>query len=519
MTALANQQSLDQARRYHQAGKIEEAETLYREILRAQPDHPEVMGLLGLAVCQLGRPGEAIEWIERAIALEPGRASFHCNLGMALAAAGRQPEAVAAHRRAIKLFPKFAEAWVNLGSAYAAMGEWELAREALEQALEARPGFELAERHREIAVEKGQDLQRVIAACRQDIAARRDDAELYYRLADTLEMDGQFFEAEEIWRQTIGRWPEDAKAHWKYGSALLRRGEYLRGWEEHEWRLRVEEFAQNRKPLGEERKWDGKDLGGKRILIYPEQGFGDIIFFARYAKLVAQRGGKVVLQCPNELLRVFETLEGVDELVGWGRGVPEFEVQCSIASLPAVMKLGMPEDVPWRGGYLRNVQKNRSDLIERGKGKAKVGLVWSGGATPPDRLVPLKMFAPLGKKGIVFYGLQYGGSEEAKSPPAGMELIDASGVIRDFADTAALISEMDLVISMDAAAANLAGAMGAEAWVMVKRAADWRWGMEGEKSAWYPTVRIFRQRRSGAWFSVIEKMGEALESWLAKRED
>ena len=397
----------------------------------------------------------------------------------------------------------------------AAVNEWDEAAACLGRARELKPDFEPAVSGLAKALKQVDRIGAGIRGMREKIAGGSVDRVLYLQLAELLEENGEPDEARKVWREAVERWPDYAAAHWRYGWALLIAGDYGRGWAEHEWRLKVEEFRSNRRDFVEP-GWDGGELGGRRILIYPEQGFGDIIHFARYVPLVAQRGGKVVLQCPNELMPVFASLGGVHELLAWGKNVPAFDVQCSVVSLPRVMRLGGPEDVPWTGAYLKSDGtggKKFEDVFEKGKGKFKVGLAWATRANPPGRSIPLKMLWPLGSAKIQFYSLQHGaGSEEAKSPPAGMELIDLTGRIRNFGDVAAVIDGLDLVISVDTAAGQLAGAMGKRVWTLLKIAPDWRWLQEREDSPWYPTMRLFRQKRSGAWHSVVEKMAEDLVS-------
>jgi hypothetical protein len=265
--------------------------------------------------------------------------------------------------------------------------------------------------------------------------------------------------------------------------------------------------------------YDGGDLRGKTILLYGEQGFGDMIHFARYATLVAERGGKVVLACPQKVLRLMRGVKGIGQFVSPLDQLPEFEVHCPLPSLPHVLGRPRPEDVPWRGAYLKSKKENRekfADFVRRAEGKLKVGLVWCGRSAPAGRSIPLRMLGALGDPGVQFYSLQIGeGSEEARRPPDGMNLIDATGRITDFADTAGLIDQMDLVIGIDTAVVQLAGAMGKPVWTMLKRWPDWRWLLDREDSPWYPTMRLFRQKSARDWSNVVDRVAEALRDRLA----
>jgi ADP-heptose:LPS heptosyltransferase len=185
--------------------------------------------------------------------------------------------------------------------------------------------------------------------------------------------------------------------------------------------------------------------------------------------------------------------------------------------LPLVMGLPRPQDVPWNGPYLKSDPENRvkfADVIQQGAGKLKVGLAWAGRASPRGRSIPLSSLAPLASERIQFYSLQIGeGSAEAKSPPAGMNLIDATARISDFADSAALIDQMDLIVCIDTAAAQLAGALGKPVWILLRRVPDWRWMIDRADTPWYPTAKLFRQETAGDWRGPIAKLAEELKGF------
>jgi hypothetical protein len=258
-------------------------------------------------------------------------------------------------------------------------------------------------------------------------------------------------------------------------------------------------------------RWDGGRLDGKRMLLHSEQGFGDAIHFSRYISKVADRGAKVSLLCPEALFELFKTLPGVDEVLAAGQPLGDFDVHCPLNSLPLV--LGKVEPY-FPGVYLRS-DPNRavkfSELNARSGDRFKVGLVWHGQPEPPGRSIPLAEFAPLAMEGVQLLGLQVGAGRE-QMQQVDFEITDAKHLIEDFADTAAIMQQLDLIISIDTSAAQLAGAMGLNVWVLLKKVPDWRWLLQRRESPWYPSMRLFRQSERGRWDEPIKSVAAELGS-------
>ncbi len=299
-------------------------------------------------------------------------------------------------------------------------------------------------------------------------------------------------------------------------------GKWDEGWREFEWRWKMPGFPEAKRELSQPR-WDGSDLAGKRILIHTEQGAGDAIQFVRYLPLVTARGGKVVLEVQPPLARLLEGQNSQGAMVITRTGfevlpAAEFDVHLPLMSLPLVLDklepIGSP-DIP-KPPYLRAP----ASLKERWHGlvgevsKLKIGLVWAGSTTHKNdrnRSMPLAKLAPLADERVQFYSLQLG-------PPAkqtGLAMIDLTQHIADFADTAAFIDELDLVVSVDTSVPHLAGAMGKPVWVLLPFSPDFRWQLGIEKSAWYPTMRLFRQARPGDWDEPIGRAAAALKELAA----
>ncbi len=254
--------------------------------------------------------------------------------------------------------------------------------------------------------------------------------------------------------------------------------------------------------------WNGQPLPGKTILIHCEQGFGDTIHFARYLRETTARGGRIILHCQARLSPLMRSIPGLDSVIAPPQLLPDFDFQCPLLSLPHVLNLPNPF---WSGPYLHD--QETSELP--GEGKLKVGLIWSGRTHLPGRSIPLPMLSELADPRIQFFSLQIEeGSSELKSPPPGMNIIDSAPTIKDFADTAALMNQLDLVISIDTAAAQLAGVLGKAVWVLLKFVPDWRWTLDRTDTPWYPTARLFRQRRRDDWSAPIRDAAAELKKLL-----
>ncbi len=261
--------------------------------------------------------------------------------------------------------------------------------------------------------------------------------------------------------------------------------------------------------------WTGDQLVGRTLLLHAEQGFGDSLQLVRYLALIP-REGKVILEIQPSLARLAATLEGVDQVVVSGETLPDFDAHCPLFSLPFVFGTTIetvPANVPYLSADPSVVDMWRKRLA--GASGPRVGLVWagnSGTSDDEDRSLPLEAFAPLADvTGITFVSLQKGElASQAAQPTAGLRLLDWTQELQDFADTAALISALDLVIGVDTAVVHLAGALGRPVWLLNRCHAEWRWRCDPERSPWYPTLRQFRQPEPGNWDAAIADMRDAL---------
>ncbi|MGA2441898.1 MAG: tetratricopeptide repeat-containing glycosyltransferase family protein [Tepidisphaeraceae bacterium] len=512
---MSVQEQLESGLSHHQAGRLAEAEAIYRQILAQNPDHIEAMNLLGTLAAQAGRLDAGLELMRRAVRLQPDSAQGYYNIGIALQRKGQLDEAIASYRQAIRLKPDFAEAYNNLGGALQEVGQFDEAIAACRQAIRLKPDHAGAHTNLgNVLTDMGQPDE-AIACYRRAVQLKPDLALAHNNLGNALKDVGQLDEAIATCQQAVRINPDYAEAHWNLALALLMRGDFERGLAEYEWRWKVKSMWVA--PAFSQPQWWGENLGGRTILLFPEQGSGDAIQFVRYVPLVARRGGRVIIACQPELARLFERLPDVAAVVVSGQPIPPFDVQCSLVGLPRIFATDLnsiPADTPYLTADPTLVEQWSGNLGPTG-GPLRVAIAWAGSPrfkANRTRSLNLQQLAPLAAApGVKFYSLQKGpAGEQAKNPPVGMELVDLGPELNDFADTAAVMSLMDLIITTDTAVPHLAGALARPVWVMLQRVPDWRWLLERDDSPWYPTMRLFRQSSRGDWDTVIRQVVDAL---------
>jgi tetratricopeptide (TPR) repeat protein len=501
-------------------GLVDDAITHYRQAIASQWDFAEAYSNLGSVLRGQGQLEEAITSLRCAIRLKPQLADAHYNLGLALRQLDQLCEAINAFRAALDCRPSFPEAWNNLGSVMEEHGDYKQAIDAFRHALALRPAFPEALTNLANVMRDTGQLEESITLARQALAAKPGYATAHNSLGSSLHSSGQFDQAIESYQRAIELRPDWDVPRCNLGFTLLLKGDFERGWREHEWRRRCSKLSDRQdftQPV-----WDGSDLSGKTILLHTEQGFGDAIQFCRYAPLVAQRGGRVIIRCQPELVCLMKGLCGVEQVVSAEESsLPAFDVQCPLLSLPLVFKTNSISEIPKNVPYLRAhppmMQKWHERLADH-QSRLKIGLVWSGRAQPPGRSIPLPMLAPLAQApGTTFISLQFGdpARQASTKPPAGMQILNWSDELRSFADTASLLANIDLLVTIDTSTAHLAGAMGKPVWVMLPAVPDWRWMLDRSDSPWYPTMRLFRQSRAGDWSGPVEQLAAALRSFTA----
>jgi hypothetical protein len=328
---------------------------------------------------------------------------------------------------------------------------------------------------------------------------------------------GQFDQAMPLFERAMKLMPQNHHVAVAYGMALLRQGEFGRGWEMYDRRESMPEVAQFSRQVNRPR-YTGGNLNGKTILLLAEQGLGDTIMFARYAPLLAKRGGQVVVAAHPEIADLIRTVTGVQRVSRFGEQGPPFHTYARLLSLPRVFDTtlwNIPHETPYMRAPWGRVEHWRQRLAQDGAAK-RVGLVWAGSArhtNDSQRSMNLSDLAPLGNTpGVKFYALQKGDREaEAQNPPQNLPLINLGPEIKDLTDLSAVLETMDLLITVDTAPAHLAGALGRPVWVMLPAASDWRWMLKRPDSPWYPTIRLFRQTKMRDWTGVVSEVGAAMQ--------
>ncbi|HEX3709260.1 MAG TPA: tetratricopeptide repeat protein [Pseudolabrys sp.] len=502
------------ADRYRGEGRLMEAEALCRQVLTARPKTPEAEHLLGVILHQTGKAAEAIEHIRRAIKVAPQNALFHANLGEMLRLAGRPKLSAESARRAIEIDPTLAAAWGNLGVALFEMKDHEGSARAHRRAIEAKPDFAQAHSNLGNALYAQKKYDEAIASYRGALAIDPNFSDAWANLGTVFHHSGEFEDGIFALRRAVALAPDHANAHSGLGILLLMRGDLAEGWEEYEWRLRSSERKGPRFP---EKPWQGESLAGKHIYVQAEQGFGDTLQFARYIPYLAARAARVSFRTHQQLTGLLrESLPGVNVLGDRG-DLPPYDCDAVLLSLPRILKTRL-ETIPAQVPYLRAP----ADIAARWRRRLaslpglKVGLVWAGNPEHVNdmrRSLDLAMLTPLLETpGTSFVSLQVGprGADLKSVKELHGRIHDVGPELVDFTDTAGAMSALDLIISVDTSPAHVAGALGKAVWVPLPWVTDWRWLLEREDNPWYPTMRLFRQRRGEEWDNVIAKLAGSL---------
>lgn len=501
--------------------RFTDALVAFDRVLAIDPNNAEALLERTTALCELNRSAEALATSERAIAVAPLNATAYYNRGVALSKLGRTAEAAASYQQAIAIRPDHVEAQFNLANALELLRRFEEALAAIDRCLTLDPQHFRAWNSRGSVLLKLGRHDEAMASCDRALALKPDDGEAYYNRGNALLELERVAEAAEHFHKAVGLRGDHPDIPFNEGLALLLLGDLRRGFERYEGRFHTTEQPPQMRKFAK-RRWTGFDIAGKRILLHGERGLGDVIHFARYVPLVAERGAEVILEVPQPLKSLLSGVKGVSRVYGHGERLPPFDVHQYLLSLGLVFKTeldSVPADIPYIAAPADRLAKWRKRLPAQ-QGLLRVGLVWSGNpacAGAAARSVGLARLAPLlSVPGVQFVSLQRElGAEAAAILPRCPQLIHFGGELADFADTAAVMAELDLVIGSDTAVIHLAGALGKPVWLLTKFAPDWRWMLGREDSPWYPSARLFRQTAPGAWAPVVERMAAELRDLAA----
>ncbi len=495
---------------FQDQGRIDEAVAAGRRAaeLRGDPDYA-----YGLAstLLQMGRIDDALEVYKLVVTLKRDFAEAHAHIGSIWLGRGNLPEAIASYQAAIDAKPEVAQLHCNLAIALSRSGDENAALVSAQRAVDLMPN--LAEAHNILGT-IWKNRRRPADALASFVNAAKINpnfAEAINNIGSILEELGRFDQAGQHFQRAVELNSASPALHENLACNLLLRGDYANGWQHYEWRRKTASNPSNRN-LGKP-QWDGSPLDGKKILLHAEQGVGDTIQFCRYIPLVIQRGGKVLVECQSSIAPLIRQIPGVEETIVQGQPLPEFDCSAPLLSLPLIFGTTLdtiPQNVPYITPDPARL-RTWAEKIPASDKKIRVGLTWAGNpryrndrirSCPPALLEPLAQVP-----NVTFFSLQ---KQRSADPPASLNLIDLTTDLTDFAETAALLSQLDLLISVDTAVAHLAGALGRPTWVMLPRVPDWRWLTDRTDSPWYPTARLFRQATDGDWADVIGRVAIAL---------
>lgn len=532
-------------------GKFDEAVEHYQRALRLVPRDANIRTNFGNAYLRMGKTDEAFAQYRQALEFDPKNIDAHLNMGTAYLGKGEWEKALASYEQVLVVEPRHALAYYNIGVCYQRQKKYAEAQSAYEKALAIEPDSKtvtlnlisalrfqkkyadseeycrkMIAHHPEYA--EGycgigdiyfdqDDFEPAIEYYQKAIERKPDYAEAYSNLGCVYSKMGRMEEAERFYNKAIASDPDHVNAHCNLSFLQLTLGDYENGLYHHEWRFRHSSGAA---PLYPGEQWKGQNLKGERVLLYGEQGLGDSLQFLRYLPQVRQAGATVLLAIQHPLRRLVEQIDGIAEYYYPGDLFKPYDYQCALMSLPKAFHT-TPETIPATVPYLKvpKEAQEAADALEWPEKGLRVGLVWAGNpnhTNDANRSIPLKALAPLWQvEGVHFYSLQMGAGTAQLAEAAG-PLIDLTPGIEDFADTAARLMKLDLLIAVDTSVVHMAGALGRPIWMMIPYVPDWRWFLDRSDSPWYPSMRLFRQTEIGDWASVVEPIRAALTERTAQ---
>ena len=524
-------------------GRWQEALASYDAALATNARYVRAWINRGAVLQRLGQPATAEASFRQALALDPANAGVHAELGSVLLVQGKPEEALASLDRAIELRPDFARALGNRGQALARLGRQEAARASHDEAVRLDPGDAALQFNRAAFLCDAKEPLAALEGYEAAIALRPDYATAYYNIggihqeagqwaaaleaySQALSLDpglaqafnnrgcvyralGQFAAAALDFRRAIAADPDAADAHFNNGQLALLLGDFNTGWPEYEWRRKTTEALEHQLRTLPQPAWTGSEpLAGKRILLHAEQGLGDTIQFCRYVRRVAALSAEVVLEIPASLAELLAGLEGVAQFVLHGSPVPQTDYRCSLMSLPGAFRTTLAT-IPSEGAYLY-ADPSRLARVQSRLGprvRPRVGLSWSGNprhSNDRHRSLSLARLTAFLPEGCDYFCVQ---KDIREADQGALRTFGRIATLPpdcpDFADTAALIASLDVVVSVDTSVCHLAGALGARTWILLPCVPDWRWLLERRDSPWYPSVTLYRQPSPGDWDSVL----------------
>jgi len=468
--------TLESAVQHHNAGRLSEAGGIYQDILKADPNNADALHLLGVLNHQTGKSDVAIGLISKALAINPAYAEAHSSLGAIYRSLANLDEAVACYQKALRINPGYADAHYNLGNVFLELGQ----------------------------------LDEAVGCFQKTLTLNPDNTKAHHNLGNAFKELGRVDEAMACCHRAIASDSNYAEAYSNLGILQLLSGDFLNGWGNYARRWQTVDFSKSRRAY-QQPYWDGRDFHGKTLLLYPEQGLGDFIQFARYVPIVAHKGGTVTLEVPAALYDLYARLEGADIVVQTDQSPGPFDLHAALMDIPGLLGTTLQTIPPWQGRL-----QVPGELVEKWKTRLgahqglRVGMVWAGNPGHKNdirRSIEASLLKPLcSLNDVQIFSLQVGRDGQVVENFSS-KVIDLSADLTSFSETAAAMLNLDLIISVDSAPAHLAAAFGCPIWTLLPFSPDWRWLLERDDSPWYPGMRLFRQSKRDDWQAVIERVG------------
>jgi tetratricopeptide (TPR) repeat protein len=494
-----------------------------------QPRNMEALGNLAALSIQSGNPQRAIELLDNALLLDPANAVNYCNRGAARERLRQWDAALSDYDWAIAMKPDLPQAHCNRANVLRELRRWQDALAGYDRAIALQSGYVNAHNNRGKVLMELEELDKALASYDAAIALKPDFVDGHFNRAILLGKTGRPRQALVSYDRSIALKPDLVPAYFNRALIRLLLGDFDGGWADYEWRWKNDRIAlaKQKRPFRQVRWTGDEEIAGKTILVYCEQGFGDTLHFCRYVPMLAALGANVVFEVQKPLIALVRNLEGVTQVVGQGDVLPPFDFHCALMSLPLAFRTNaatIPAQVPYLRADAARIAAWGCKVTQ--EHKLRVGLVWSSGVRPNEphlgdlkfRNVPLVKLSKLKNSNIDFYSLQKGQPAESElanvlaENSLDLPVIDLTPLLNDFADTAALMDGLDLIISVDTATAHLAGALGKPVWILACANACWRWLQDRSDSPWYPTARLYRQPSAGDWGDVIDRVNADLKS-------
>ncbi len=535
--------------------KFDDSIKYYEQAVKLKPDFPEVFNNLGIVLKMKGKFLAAVSSFKEAIKLNPEFAEAYYNMGNALNKLDKCMEALDCYREAIRLNHHYAEAYFMIGKILQNLNFLEEAVQCYHEAINNKPDYSEAYSDLGGIFREQGKLKEGLKSALKAVNLQSDNPSALNNLGNIYKEMGNFKQAKQCYQRAIKIKPDmveayanlgdaylnildlknalyytnkaieiqpDFNARWNRALLFLLTENFEEGWHEYKWRWKTKDFVKIKRnypqPL-----WDGTPQNDKTILIWVEQGFGDTIQFIRYASLIKQRVKKVVFEVQQPLVKLISTCPGIDKVIPLGINTQEFDIHIPLLSLPGIFNTNL-KNIPCHVPYISLPDGHKIDnsLIIKENDKLKIGIVWAGNPKHKNnrnRSCPVSHFIELGEnEDVVLFSLQKGPqSQDLNRYRAEGKVIDLSDIMNDFSDTAAMLEELDLVITVDTAMTHLAGALCKPVWVLLPFCPDWRWLLNRSDSPWYPTARLFRQSKPGDWKGVFIQVKEALNKMIIEK--